>query len=245
MKTSKIKSIIFLLFMGVAFTSCSSDDDNPKIQGPNTFELNELGDDSSSMELQPTFSWNTATDPNGDGVSYDLYLGTNNPPTTKVASNLSKTTFTVEDNLQHKTIYYWKVIAKNDNGGKTESKVSTFTTRKEIDASFMVGKWFFDIQNDEITECEKNSYLEFYDDGTAFATMFKDANGDCIPILATKYNIKFISEKMIKFIILDDKGKEEKDNFFNSEILSITETKMVLKDFAFFPEPVPFKKALD
>jgi len=149
MKTSKIKPVIFLLLLGFAFISCSSDEDNDIPQ---------------------------------DDVTQDL----------------------------------------------------------------IIGKWLFSVsENDTATECEKTSYLEFFDDGTAIAILYKDAEGDCIPFIGNEYNFDLVSENSLKFIVLDSEGEEEIDNFFHTEIISVSATKMVLKDFAFIDGPTTFIKELD
>ena len=70
--------------------------------------------------------WNTSTDPDGDAVTYDVLLGTNANPTTVVSTEQTGTTFT--PTLTTGTTYYWKVIAKDGNGGTSESAVWSFTT---------------------------------------------------------------------------------------------------------------------
>lgn len=119
------------------------------------------------------------------------------------------------------------------------------TPQEDPKQDLIIGTWIFDSTETEFpaTECEKNSYLEFNNNGTAFGTLLMDSpDGACIPLMATKYNYKLVSEKTIKFTVLDDQGNEEKDNFFNSEIVSVSATKLVLKDFAFMIGNVEFKK---
>jgi hypothetical protein len=58
--------------------------------------------------------------------TYDVYLDESNPPTTKVASDISVSNF--DPNLNWSTQYYWQVVAKNSCGSSTSSSVWTFTT---------------------------------------------------------------------------------------------------------------------
>ncbi len=51
----------------------------------------------------------TCSDPDGDPLTYDVYLGTSSTPP-KVASNISTTTYD-PGNLNAGTIYYWKIVA--------------------------------------------------------------------------------------------------------------------------------------
>ena len=75
--------------------------------------------------LKPTLSWKSF-DPDGDTLTFDIYFGTDsNPPLLK--SNLSTNTFN-PGILNSKTTYYWKIVAKDEKGGKTEGSIWSFTT---------------------------------------------------------------------------------------------------------------------
>lgn len=71
-----------------------------------------------------TLSW-TAVDPDNDNLLYDVYLGTSNPPTQKVASDLSVASYTASS-LISSTKYYWKVVVKDGKGGNTIGPVWDF-----------------------------------------------------------------------------------------------------------------------
>ncbi len=72
-----------------------------------------------------TLSWVSAA----NASSYDVFLGTANPPTTTVATNVTGTSTTVT-NLASGTVYYWYVRPKNAAGSATgcASSVTSFTT---------------------------------------------------------------------------------------------------------------------
>jgi fibronectin type 3 domain-containing protein len=72
-----------------------------------------------------TLSW-TAVDADNDNLSYDVYLGTSNPPTQKVASDLSTASYTASS-LTTGTKYYWKIVVKDGKGGTTIGLVWDFT----------------------------------------------------------------------------------------------------------------------
>jgi hypothetical protein len=57
----------------------------------------------------------------------DLYLGTTNPPTTKVVDNATGANSYTASNLSISTTYYWRVVCRND-GGATEGPIWSFTT---------------------------------------------------------------------------------------------------------------------
>ena len=58
-----------------------------------------------------------------DTLKFDLYVDTENPPTTRVKSNLTSNSSNL--NLDSGT-YYWKVITKDDSGSNSDSGVSMF-----------------------------------------------------------------------------------------------------------------------
>ena len=65
-----------------------------------------------------------ATDVDDDDLSYDIYLGTVNPPTEKISEN--NTTKTVVLSLEPAKEYFWKVIVKDGKGGETVGQVWKF-----------------------------------------------------------------------------------------------------------------------
>ena len=68
----------------------------------------------------------SASDVDEDPLSYDVYFGTENPPTSLLVKNHNSTEIEVNPNLS--TDYYWKVVVKDNRGGITEGQVWTFTT---------------------------------------------------------------------------------------------------------------------
>lgn len=70
----------------------------------------------------------TATDADvTDTLLYDVYLGTDNPPTAKVGSALSTSSIDITT-LKAATLYYWKVVVKDSKGGETSGQVWSFKT---------------------------------------------------------------------------------------------------------------------
>lgn len=68
-----------------------------------------------------------ASVPESNQLTYDIYFGVSSTPDL-VISNYSDTTY--EPDLSYETTYYWKVVAKNGEGGITEGPVWSFTTKK-------------------------------------------------------------------------------------------------------------------
>ena len=74
-----------------------------------------------------TLDW-TASDPDySDVLTYDVYLGINNPPTTKVAEGISGSSFNA-NSLTVSEVYYWYVVVKDNNAGVTIGQIWSFNT---------------------------------------------------------------------------------------------------------------------
>ncbi|MCD4742219.1 MAG: right-handed parallel beta-helix repeat-containing protein, partial [Desulfobacteraceae bacterium] len=72
-------------------------------------------------------SW-IATDPNPlDVLVFDLYFGIGPDNLPKVAENLATPNYSIE-NLTEGTIYYWKVIVRDESGSETSSAIWKFVT---------------------------------------------------------------------------------------------------------------------
>jgi len=74
-----------------------------------------------------TLSW-SASDVDKDTLSYDVYLDTNSEPSTLVSQDQSETTFNAT-NLIASSTYFFKIVAKDGNGGISVGQVWSFTTK--------------------------------------------------------------------------------------------------------------------
>lgn len=72
-------------------------------------------------------SWTASDVDTSDALTYDVYLGTVNPPITKVGTAITATTLNTSS-LQYATVYYWKVVVKDNKGGETIGQVWSFKT---------------------------------------------------------------------------------------------------------------------
>ncbi len=121
-----------LIALSLMLMACSKDDEAPKNQAPGAFDLLTVTDDALEVVRKPSFSWTSAKDPEGDAVTYDLYLDTDSGAHTKRASDLTGTTYGTTSELELNTTYHWKVVAKDDQGGTTSSETRSFKTIKEL-----------------------------------------------------------------------------------------------------------------
>ena len=141
MKTQHVIFTMLLLLM-----ACSKDDGpnqqnpidqpDPNNQAPESFGLISVADNSTDVQPNPTFSWDTASDPDGDTVTYDFFIDTQEEPETKMAEGIETATFKVPDSLAlcRARVYFWKVVAKDGKGGETISETFGFTVRTFNDA---------------------------------------------------------------------------------------------------------------
>ncbi|MCP4716607.1 MAG: Ig-like domain-containing protein, partial [Deltaproteobacteria bacterium] len=83
-------------------------------------------DKAVDIPLQVQLMW-TGGDPDGDQVSYDLYVGTGTTPPL-VQSGLQVTAFNYGAQLACATRYNWKVVARDSGGKATAGPVWSFTT---------------------------------------------------------------------------------------------------------------------
>ena len=96
---------------------------------PLEFDLIALSDNTDAVDLYPTFSWNATTDPDGDTITYDLYLGEDENVEQLYAENLADTTFEVTERLGLLQEYTWRVVAKDPDGASVSTAINMFTTR--------------------------------------------------------------------------------------------------------------------
>lgn len=83
-------------------------------------------EDDAVVSGTTNLAWSGADVDVNDTLTYDVYFGTTNPPTSAVATDLTAENFDVT--TQAATTYYWQVDTKDDTGTKTIGAVWTFTT---------------------------------------------------------------------------------------------------------------------
>ncbi len=139
MKTSKVKlnyELWLMTLILIAF-GCSSDDNSePTNRPPESFDLIEETENADDVEPLATFTWGQAIDPDGDPVTYDLFIDEREDPTRTIADDFTGTSFTLQERLLLHTSYNWRVIASDDQGNSTTSNQTfSFTTRGLSDAT--------------------------------------------------------------------------------------------------------------
>ncbi|MBE3136010.1 MAG: DUF2341 domain-containing protein, partial [Thermoplasmata archaeon] len=95
---------------------------------PNTPTTPVPSNGSTDVSINTLLSWIGGDPDLGDIVTYDVYVGTTNPPV-KIASNQSATTYD-PGTLVYNTQYFWKIVAWDDHGAATSGPVWSFTTEQ-------------------------------------------------------------------------------------------------------------------
>jgi hypothetical protein len=99
---------------------------------PSAFSMTSPANGATDQPVSGTLTWATSANATG----YDVYLGSTNPPTTKISSNQVDTTYSYTD-LSHSEVYYWNVVAKNDVDSVVAAGASwSFTTAVDPPGGF-------------------------------------------------------------------------------------------------------------
>jgi hypothetical protein len=89
----------------------------------------ELVEPAISTVLSSTtaiLKWNASDVDVSDVLTYDVYLGTTNPPTSKVSENIDTNALGII--LEPAKVYFWKVVVKDNKGGETIGQIWKFKT---------------------------------------------------------------------------------------------------------------------
>ncbi|WHH58740.1 DVUA0089 family protein [Petroclostridium sp. X23] len=106
-----------------------------------------------SVSVSPNLSW-TCSDPDGDALTYDVYFGTDETLVNTLDVSVQKEagyngTAYLPGELEGLTTYYWKVVAKDEKGGRTDGPLWKFTTKEPEVRTNRDG--YFVIENDDHT----------------------------------------------------------------------------------------------
>ena len=106
---------------------------NQENDNPEEFALLVPENEEMVTDLTPTFYWDVPVDPDDARSrtieSYFLYYGTGIEDLT--VEFLTDNSFTPIEPLVEDTIYFWKVVARDDDGGETQSETRSFWTNVE------------------------------------------------------------------------------------------------------------------
>ena len=131
-KTILITLIGLLAVTSLVFQACKKENDSDN-QAPELPSNPVPSDQLTGISISTLLEWE-CTDPEDDPLTFDIYFGTNNPPSIVESSQSS---FSFDPGTLYKsTQYYWKIVAKDDHGNQTEGAIWTFTTTGGGDSTF-------------------------------------------------------------------------------------------------------------
>lgn len=111
-----MKTFIYILTISLSLLSCGGGDDNPPIPEPINNSPSKPSAVAPSNNLlcidnNVTFEWTECTDPDGDAISYQLEIATDNQFTQNVQTRSNITALSVLLTLEKGVAYYWRVKA--------------------------------------------------------------------------------------------------------------------------------------
>ena len=97
---------------------------------PSDFDLLSPGNTTMVTDLTPEFHWDESTDPDLLGAiqSYSVYISTDDSFADVTPIEVNTNTYTASSDLLEDVLYYWKVVAKDDDGGEKASECWSFWT---------------------------------------------------------------------------------------------------------------------
>jgi len=99
-------------------------------EAPNAPSDPDPEDEETDVTVDKILGW-TGGDPDGDDVTYDIYLGDSSPPP-KVKSNHSDTNYDPPGALDFDTEYNWKIVAWDEFGYSTPGPQWSFSTEENL-----------------------------------------------------------------------------------------------------------------
>ena len=142
-KTKQMKKYLFIplvVLTSISLTFCGGsgggDDPPPTPQppvnkAPSATSQSEPTNNLLCIDNDISFKWSASTDPDGDTVSYEIQIATDNQITQNV-QNFTSTTTSTSISLDRGVAYYWRIRAK-DSKGATSSYSSIFNFYTEGD----------------------------------------------------------------------------------------------------------------
>ncbi|MEI7662066.1 MAG: LamG domain-containing protein [Bacteroidota bacterium] len=125
----KIAKIIFIIILCFVGFTCKKNSDNPTTptnSAPTTPSNPTPADGAVNISRSPILNW-VSSDPEGDVITYELYLSYVNPPNTLIAGNLTTSSYAITGLDSNKT-YYWRINAKDSKGSASSGPIWRFTT---------------------------------------------------------------------------------------------------------------------
>lgn len=133
-----MKKFLYTIVLSVLIWSCGgggSDDPSPTTtptmnKAPSTPIQSAPTNNQLCIDYVVTFQWNAATDPEGDTITYELQIATDNQFSQNLQTRNSASTSTLVS-LEKGVAYYWRLKAKdNKNASSGYSSTYSFYTEE-------------------------------------------------------------------------------------------------------------------
>ncbi len=125
MRRSLAYLIVVVLGVVAVLSSCvPAGETSPKLYDPYP------EDGASDVATNVTLSWKISG-MNAELLKFDVYLDKQKPPTVKIASDISTTSYKPMTLLDYDTTYYWRVVAKDPFGNTFEGPIWSFKTAQK------------------------------------------------------------------------------------------------------------------
>ena len=158
-------------------------------------------DAETDVSIDSRLEW-LCYDPDGDNVTFDVYLGTgSNPP--KLASNQTSIIYRPET-LSSGTKYYWRIVAWDSHGAKTSGPLWQFTTEAANVAPVVYA--FADYDNDTFPLQVNFSVEAFDEDGEIVSYFWDFDDGNTSDEQNPTYIYENIGNYTVILTVTDDDG---------------------------------------
>jgi len=101
----------------------------PENYRPNNPTSPSPADNATAVSASPALSWFASDLDVGEPLTFDIYLGTANPPPLVVTNHPTMSYSAV--GLSWATKHYWKIVVRDSHGAEAQGPVWAFTTRPE------------------------------------------------------------------------------------------------------------------
>ncbi|MFO8234593.1 MAG: carboxypeptidase-like regulatory domain-containing protein [Bacteroidales bacterium] len=154
---------------------------------------------SNNLTTRLTLKWSAYAESEDHSIAYDVLLYPSTSIQEQVIAEDIKDTSLKVQNLRYNQVYYWQVIAKNEDGDTTLSKLLNFKTKSIPDNSFFFVKKIggnyelmaYDLDSSMVNQLTYNNHRDW-------APKINKRNGE----------IAFVSDSLVKpyLFIMDKNG---------------------------------------
>ena len=136
MKKSSLTILLIILTASIAlFSGCSGESDLISFAGqnhaPNAPRNPAPSDESVNNPVIVTLSWSCGDPDIGDILTYDVLAGKENPPEKIWVKDISENSFVLGQCCPD-TMWYWQIIARDNNNAETRGPVWCYMTNKYV-----------------------------------------------------------------------------------------------------------------